>query len=83
MLRHHSVVELTNRAAAAGLVQRDSDPDDRRVVRVRATARGNAILRRLTRAHLAELGRLAPSLEGLWSGLEPTKHLPPERRAAT
>jgi DNA-binding MarR family transcriptional regulator len=82
MLRHHSVVELIDRAVAAGLVTRSSDPDDRRLVRLRATPRGNAILRRLTRAHLTELSRLAPTYEGLWDGLEPTKHLPPDRRTA-
>ena len=68
LLRHHSVVELIDRAAAAGLV------------RVRATPHGTAVLRRLTRAHLAELARLAPALEALWAGLEPTTHLPPGRR---
>jgi DNA-binding MarR family transcriptional regulator len=80
LLRHHSVVELVDRAVAAGVVRRTSDPADRRVVRVRPTPRGNAILRKLTQAHLAELGRLAPAFEGLWSGLEPTKHLPAGRR---
>ena len=80
LLRHHSVVELVDRAAAAGLVRRTPDKDDRRLVRVRPTPRGNAVLRRLTRAHLAELARLVPSLEGLWAGLQPTTHLPPEQR---
>jgi DNA-binding MarR family transcriptional regulator len=80
LLRHHSVVELVDRAVAAGLVRRRPDPDDRRVVRVRATPHGNAVLRRLTRAHLAELARLAPALEALWAGLEPTSHLPPGQR---
>jgi DNA-binding MarR family transcriptional regulator len=80
LLRHHSVVELIDRAAAAGLVRRRPDPDDRRLVRVRATPHGTAVLRRLTRAHLAELARLAPALEALWAGLEPTTHLPPGRR---
>jgi DNA-binding MarR family transcriptional regulator len=80
MLRHHSVVELIDRAVAAGLVRRSPDPTDRRLVRLRPTPHGNAVLRRLTRAHLAELARLALVYEGLWEGLEPTKHLPPERR---
>jgi DNA-binding MarR family transcriptional regulator len=80
LLRHHSVVELIDRAVAAGLVRRRPDPDDRRVVRVRATPHGSAVLRRLSRAHLAELARLAPTLEALWAGLEPTSHLPPESR---
>jgi DNA-binding MarR family transcriptional regulator len=80
LLRHHSVVELVDRAVSSGLVRRVPDPDDRRVVRVRPTAHGSAVLRRLSRAHLAELARLAPAFDGLWDGLEPTTHLPPERR---
>ena len=80
LLRHHSVVELIDRAVAAGLVRRRPDPDDRRLVRIRPTAHGTAVLRRLTRAHIAELGRLAPALEALWAGLEPTTHLPPAQR---
>jgi DNA-binding MarR family transcriptional regulator len=83
LLRHHSVVELVNRASSANLVRREADPEDRRLVRVRATARGDAVLRKLSRAHLDELARLAPAFEGLWEGLEPTTHLPPDRRAAT
>jgi DNA-binding MarR family transcriptional regulator len=81
LLRHHSVVELIDRAVEAGLVRRSQDPTDRRLVRLRPTRHGNAVLRRLTRAHLVELARLAPVYEGLWEGLEPTKHLPPERRS--
>jgi DNA-binding MarR family transcriptional regulator len=62
------------------VVRRVADPDDRRLVRLRPTPHGNAVLRRLSRAHLAELARLAPVYEALWAGLEPTKHLPPARR---
>jgi DNA-binding MarR family transcriptional regulator len=80
MLRHHSVVELVDRAVAAGLVRRVPDSHDRRLVRVRATTHGTAVLRRLSRAHVAELARLAPAFEVLWAGLEPTKHLPPDQR---
>jgi DNA-binding MarR family transcriptional regulator len=80
LLRHHSVVELINRAAAAELVVRAPDTVDRRVVRVRLTPRGNAVLRRLTAVHLAELSRLEPDFEQLWQDLEPTKHLPPGSR---
>jgi DNA-binding MarR family transcriptional regulator len=82
LLRHHSTVELVDRVEAAGLVERTSDPSDRRVVRLRLTADGAAVLRRLTRAHLDELGRLGPVPAGLWQGLEPTKHLRPDRRGS-
>jgi DNA-binding MarR family transcriptional regulator len=83
MLRHHSAVELIDRAAAAGLVVRTSDPADRRLVRLRPTARGTKVLRHLSSAHLAELARLAPVYEGLWEGLEPTRRHPADRRRDT
>jgi DNA-binding MarR family transcriptional regulator len=39
-LRHHSVVELVDRAQLQGLVKRSSDPDDARAVRVLLTRKG-------------------------------------------
>ena len=80
LLRHHSVVELVDRVEAAGLVRRTADADDRRVVRLRLTPRGAAVLRRLSRTHLDELARVAAGFDALWAGLEPTKHLPPSQR---
>ncbi|MGH9103227.1 MAG: MarR family winged helix-turn-helix transcriptional regulator [Acidimicrobiales bacterium] len=71
LLRHHSVVGLVDRAAASGLVLRDSDPDDRRVVRVVLTPKGQGSLELLTATHLEELERLASQLQPLWHGLEP------------
>jgi DNA-binding MarR family transcriptional regulator len=69
MLRHHSAVELVDRAERAGLVRRRPDPDDRRVVHLELTADGSAHLAALAAAHLAELRRLQgglriPSLAG-------------------
>jgi DNA-binding MarR family transcriptional regulator len=69
-LRHHSAVGLIDRAVAAGLVERQEDRDDRRVVRLRLTDKGMAILGRLSEAHLDELARLAPELRALWAGLD-------------
>lgn len=69
-LRHHSAVGLVDRAEAAGLVERTEDPDDRRVVRLRLSEKGTAVLGRLSQAHLEELARLAPEMRALWSGLE-------------
>src|SRR5215469_15885297 len=40
LLRPHSTVELVDRAEAAGLVRRQPDPGDGRLVRVRLTAKG-------------------------------------------
>jgi DNA-binding MarR family transcriptional regulator len=63
LLRHHSVVGLIDRAEAAGLVERQPDPDDHRVVRLRLTASGARVLRRLAGLHLDELRRRPPTLD--------------------
>jgi DNA-binding MarR family transcriptional regulator len=58
LLRHHTASELVDRAVAAGLVRRDRDDTDHRVVRLRITRRGATKLARLSRQHLDELARL-------------------------
>jgi DNA-binding MarR family transcriptional regulator len=58
LVRHHSAVELVDRAVAAGLVRRVADRDDDRVVRLRLTESGTRRLRRLSALHLGELRRL-------------------------
>jgi DNA-binding MarR family transcriptional regulator len=71
LLRHHSAVELIDRAAAAGLVERYADARDGRITRVQLTADGETRLGRLTPAHLDELRTLAPVLDHLvdrWRG---------------
>lgn len=57
-LRHHSVVELVNRAQAQDLVERAAHPDDARAVRVLLTAEGERVLGRLAALHRDELQRL-------------------------
>jgi DNA-binding MarR family transcriptional regulator len=57
-LRHHSVVELINRAQSQGLVQRATDPDDARAVRVLLTDEGDRVLGRLSALHRDELRRM-------------------------
>jgi DNA-binding MarR family transcriptional regulator len=57
-LRHHSVVELVDRAQAEGLVQREADPDDARAVRVLLTDHGEQLLGRLSALHRDELRRM-------------------------
>lgn len=69
ILRHHSVVELVDRAVHAGLVSRVPDPDDHRVVRLELTQDAEARLGALTATHLEELSRLRPQLESLWDRL--------------
>jgi DNA-binding MarR family transcriptional regulator len=68
LLRHHSAVELVQRAAALDLVARAEDPDDRRVVRLSLTAKGASALEKLTSLHLEELSRLADEFRPLWQG---------------
>src|SRR5271169_3462761 len=55
-LRHHSVVGLIDRLAESGLVRRNRAGGDRRQVRVRLTPKGDAVLRKLSLDHRAELG---------------------------
>ncbi|HMK11464.1 MAG TPA: MarR family winged helix-turn-helix transcriptional regulator [Acidimicrobiales bacterium] len=70
LLRHHSAVELVDRAEQAGLVHRSVDDVDRRVVRLSLTAKGQRVLHKLSAAHLDELQRLAPTVARLARGLE-------------
>jgi DNA-binding MarR family transcriptional regulator len=66
LLRHHSAVGLIDRAVKAGLVMRQEDANDRRVVRLRLTSLGTDILSLLSSAHLEELEKLAPKMRELW-----------------
>ena len=61
-LRHHSVVELINRAQHQGLVRRTADPDDARAVRVVLTDEGEQLLGRLSALHRDELRRMDAAL---------------------
>lgn len=70
LLRHHSTVELVDRAEAAGLVRRQADDSDARVVRVTLTSLGEQRLAQLTYLHLGELRRLTPLLDHLVAGLD-------------
>lgn len=69
-LQHHSAVGLVDRAEAAGLVTRQREAEDHRVVRLQLTEEGSRRLETLSAAHLEELDRLATQITGLWEGLE-------------
>lgn len=71
LLRHHSVVELVDRAADAGLVERIGDDADQRLTRLQLTPEGVRRLELLAAAHLEELSRLRPRFDSLWSDLPP------------
>jgi DNA-binding MarR family transcriptional regulator len=69
LVRHHSAVELIDRAQRAGLVERVVDGDDHRVVRVRLTTEGEHRLADLAATHLEEIER-SPLAAG-WAGPRP------------
>jgi DNA-binding MarR family transcriptional regulator len=73
LLRHHSAVELVDRAASEGLVRRRPDPDDHRTVRLELTPLGRRRLEELSGPHLEELRRMGGRLRPLWAGLEPER----------
>lgn len=61
-LRHHSVVELINRAQNQGLVLRTRHPDDGRAVQVTLTKEGDKIMAKLGALHRDELRRMHLSM---------------------
>lgn len=61
-IRHHSAVGLVDRLDRNGLVTRRTDAADRRRVHVRISRKGEAVLRKLTRAHREELSTAGPLL---------------------
>jgi len=70
VLRHHSAVELIDRAAGDGLVQRNPDADSKSVVRVTLTPVGSAKLDALAETHLQEIAHLVPTMRTLYRALE-------------
>lgn len=73
LLRHHSTVELVDRAEAAGLVVRTRDEADHRIMRLQLSDDGAARIEALSALHLEELKRLAPHLPGTWEDLVPVQ----------
>ena len=69
LLRHHSAVELVDRAERAGLVVRRHDAEDQRVVHVHLTDKGGQALEDLSQMMLEELSRLRGQFAGLWEEL--------------
>jgi DNA-binding MarR family transcriptional regulator len=65
LLQSHSAVGLVGRAEAAGVVRRQQDAKDARVVRVYLTEEGDRLVENLTAAHLAQLYKLAGALNSL------------------
>ncbi len=61
-VRHHTLVELSQRCEEAGLLVRKSDPRNRRIVVLKLTAAGNRLLQELSDDHVRELEELGPNL---------------------
>lgn len=59
----HGVVALVTRCEEAGLVRRQANADDGRLVEVHLTARGRRCVARLAAEHQAQLGQLATVIE--------------------
>ena len=62
LIQHHSAVELVNRLEAKGLLRRARGVADRREVVLTLSRRGEALLKRLTQPHHAELQSARPRL---------------------
>jgi DNA-binding MarR family transcriptional regulator len=62
-IRHHSAVELAQRAESTGLIRRDRDTDDQRRLHLELTEEGRERLETLTREHLTRIQTLAHTLE--------------------
>ena len=71
-IRHHSAVGLLDRLVSKKLALRDVSATDRRQVRIKLTARGEAVLEQLSAAHHEQLRRMGPELRGLMKSLGKT-----------
>ena len=69
LVKPHSAAELVGRAHKAGLVERLTDPEDARVVRLRLTKLSEKKLASITAVTLEELERMGPQLRRVWKGL--------------
>jgi DNA-binding MarR family transcriptional regulator len=65
MIRHHSAVGLVDRTRQLGLIERQRDEQDHRLVRLRLTPLGHERVNALAQAHLKELQKLAEVLGAL------------------
>jgi DNA-binding MarR family transcriptional regulator len=64
-VKPHSAVELVDRMAHLGLVERRTDPRDHRRVQVALTAHGDHVLEALSTQHLSELRAIGPAVAAL------------------
>jgi DNA-binding MarR family transcriptional regulator len=73
-IQHHSTVELVNRLAAGGYVNRERGGQDHREVLLSLTPKGEKVLKELSLHHRAELRMQGPILiAALRRAIEPRK----------
>ena len=70
LIKHHSAVELVDRAEAAGLVERLEDERDQRVVRLALTRLGASKLERISAANLERIRSLGPGFQDVWEAID-------------
>lgn len=70
LIAPHTATELVGRLSASDLVTRESDPDDKRRHTLALTEKAEAILLRLSAAHLREIREMAPALIGILQSLQ-------------
>lgn len=75
-VRHHTAVELTQRAEQLGLLERTRDAHDHRQVRLRLTAAGARRLEQLSRRHLPAIAQLAGHLADVVNDQGPARNAP-------
>jgi DNA-binding MarR family transcriptional regulator len=80
-LCHNTMVELSNRCEAAGLIARKQAGSDRRCVLLELTPAGRKKLEALSIDHEAELNDLAPKLIRTLTALRAVRRNPGKRRA--
>jgi DNA-binding MarR family transcriptional regulator len=64
-IQHHSAVGLVDRLVKNKLIARETNPSDRRQVRLQLTARGEKLLENLSSTHRAQLRQIGPEIEAL------------------
>ena len=67
LIKHNSAVGLVDRLEKEGFVKRWPSQQDRRVVGVRLTSRGDKVFKRLAVAHQVELNRIGPQFRRYFS----------------
>lgn len=63
LVKHHTTVELVDRLAKRGLLQRSVDAEDKRRVLVTLTRRGQSLLQKVAALHFEHLGSSSRMLQ--------------------